>query len=72
MIYVHKMMNGMAHNCGLNWNYTENAGRLCDMISVKDYCKTQREQTFQYIGPGLYNILPQKLRGQSEIDELLV
>ena len=32
------------------------------MISVKEYCRKQREQTFQYIGPRLYNILPRKLR----------
>ena len=26
------------------------------MISVKEFCKSQREQTFHYIGPRLFNI----------------
>ena len=49
-----------------SWEYTENAGRLCEMIGVKQYCKTQREQTFQYIGPRLFNILPRKLRDDTK------
>ena len=62
MIYVHKILNGKVLNCGLDWNTTECSGRLLNMISVKTFCKSQREQTFQYIGPRLYNTLPRKLR----------
>ena len=43
MLYVHKILNGKVHNCGLNWNTTDTAGRLVNMISVKTFCKKQRE-----------------------------
>ena len=55
LIYVHKIINGHTHNCGLTWNNSENSGLLVNMINVKHYSKTLREQSFYYTGPRLHN-----------------
>ena len=62
IIYVHKIINGHTHNCGLTWHNSENSGILVDMINVKQYSKTLREQSFHYTGPRLHNTLPRYLR----------
>ena len=62
LIYVHKIINGQAHNCDLTWKCTDNAGLMLDLVHVKDYSRIQREQSFHYIGPRLHNVLPRYIR----------
>ena len=61
-IYCFKIVNGLTQNCGLNWRYSDLAGININTIKCKKYVNSARMQTFQYMGPRLYNSLPQYLR----------
>ena len=52
----------MVDNCNLNWSYNEYYGTLINSISVGKYYQTLRTQTFQWIGPRLFNCLPRHIR----------
>ena len=61
-IYVWKILNGYAQNCGLSWDYTDKAGTLCKTKKVGKFYQTQRSHSFQWIGPRLFNSLPRHIR----------
>ena len=57
----------MTDNCGLNWNYSNKTGYKFVTVKCCDKAVTRREQSFQYIGPRLYNTLPSYLRMNNEV-----
>ena len=67
IIYCHKILYDMTDNCGLNWNYSDKTGYKFVTVKCRDRAVTRREQSFQYIGPRLYNTLPSYLRMSNEV-----
>ena len=70
ILYVWKIMEGQAPNCGLTWTSSEGrTGRKCDVpqrnTKATAAIQTLREQTFQVNGPQLFNSLPGYLRNIS-------
>ena len=61
-IYTWKIVNGLAPNCNITWNISPDKGTQCNTIKVNKYYKNTRSQTFQYVGPRLYNSLPRYIR----------
>ena len=62
IIYCKKIIMNLTPNCGLKWSYTEKYGYLFEIPKFKEYFKSQRQQSFQYAGPLLFNSLPVHLR----------
>ena len=61
-IYTWKIVNGLVNNCNLSWSYNEYTGTIINTISVGKYYKSLRSQSFQWIGPRLFNSLPRHIR----------
>jgi len=62
IIYCHKIIHNMTDNCGLKWEYSNLFGykfyqQKCGKFAIK-----RREQSFNYIGPRLYNSIPSYLK----------
>ena len=65
MIYVWKIIHGVAPNCGISWTECEERrGRLCEVRKVKgkSFVQNLRRQSFQVAGPKLWNCLPKNVR----------
>ena len=65
IIYVWKIINGLAPNCGIEWtDCEERRGRLCQVRKSKGKSSVQnlRRQSFQVAGPKLWNCLPKNVR----------
>ena len=67
ILYCHKILYNLTDNCGLNWEYSEKTGFKFNILKCRDKAKIRREQSFQYIGPRLYNTLPSNLRMYTEV-----
>ena len=65
IIYVWKIIHGMAPNCGIKWSECEERrGQLCEIRKLRGKCSVQklRRQSFQVAGPRLWNCLPKNVR----------
>ena len=71
ILYTYKILTGQVQNCGINWSNTQNSGTTISEISTHKYFQTQRENSFHYAAPRLFNRLPRSLRDDrtSTIDE---
>ena len=71
ILYIYKILTGQVQNCGINWSNTQNSGTPISEISTHKYFQTQRENSFHYAAPRLFNRLPRSLRDDrtSTIDE---
>ena len=74
IIYTWKILEEMVPNCGIKQVENTRFGRLCQIPPIKKcHSKIQnlRENSFQIIGPKLFNLLPAKIRNLSKcsIDE---
>ena len=74
IIYIWKILEGKVPNCGINKIENERKGRLCFIPALKKSntkIKTLRENSFQVVGPKLFNCLPSNIRNISKcsIDE---
>ena len=67
ILYSWKVITGKTDNCGLTTLYNPLSGTTIDTINVDDYSKSQREQSFHYSAPCLFNILPRYLRDMTEV-----
>ena len=74
IIYTWKILEEMVPNCGIKQVENTRFGRLCQIPPIKK-CQSKiqnlRENSFQIIGPKLFNLLPAKIRNLSKcsIDE---
>ena len=57
----------MTQNCGLKWRFTEKNGYNFEIPKFKKYAVTLREQSFNHMGPRLYNSLPLYLRQNTDL-----
>ena len=60
IIYVWKVIHGVAPNCGIKWTgCEERRGRMCEIkpIRGKSLAQNLRRQSFQVAGPKLWNCL---------------
>ena len=58
IIYVWKVIHGVAPNCGIKWTgCEERRGRMCEIkpIRGKSLAQNLRRQSFQVAGPKLWN-----------------
>ena len=65
IIYVWKIIHGVAPNCGIKWSECEERrGQLCEIRKLRGKCSVQklRRQSFQVAGPRLWNCLPKNVR----------
>ena len=66
ILYIWKILEGKVPNCGITETSNMRLGRLCEIPPMKNNCrskiKTLRENSFQVVGPRLFNCLPQALR----------
>ena len=62
ILYCYKIIMGKTPNCGIEWNHTNVSGTLISEIGVQSYYKTQRENSFYYVAPWLFNRIPRYLR----------
>ena len=65
LLYCYKIIIGQTQNCGLTWNFSDNLGLKIEVPKFKKYFKSQREQSFNYQGPKMFNNLPLYLRGNT-------
>ena len=70
IIYIWKILEGRVPNCGIKETENIRKGRLC-MIPPLKMCsarvKTLRENSFQIVGPKLFNCLPDKIRNKTNV-----
>ena len=71
ILYIYKIITGRVQNCGISWVQNSNSGTSIVEISKKQYFQTQRENSFHYAAPRLFNRLPRTLRDDrtSTMDE---
>ena len=74
IIYSRKILYEYAPNCGLSWDKNETKGTFFNIVhSPNDaplFAKTIRNNSFQYQGPTLFNILPRYIRdNQSDMED---
>ena len=66
ILYIWKILEGEVPNCGITKTENIRLGRFCEIPTLnknsKSKVKTLRENSFQTVGPRLFNSLPQKLR----------
>ena len=64
IIYTWKVLEGMVPNCGIQHTFNDRRGRECLIPAIKGRKPVQnlREQSFQVMGPRLFNSLPKRLR----------
>jgi len=65
IIYVWKVIHGVAPNCGIKWTgCEERRGRMCEIRPNrgKSLAQNLRRQSFQVAGPKLWNCLPKNVR----------
>ena len=70
IIYIWKIIEGRVPNCGIKVQDNNRRGRLCEINPIKKNCsqkiKTLRENSFQIVGPHLFNCLPSKIRNTTK------
>ena len=57
-----KILNQETQNCGLSWNYSKETGYIFKIPKFGKYYTNERRQSFNYMGPSLFNSLPLYLR----------
>ena len=62
ILYVYKIITGQVQNCGINWTNSDNSGTIVAEVGTQKYFQTQRENSFHYTAPRLFNKLPRSLR----------
>ena len=62
MIYCMKILNQETQNCGLTWNYSKETGYQFNIPKFGNFYTNERRQSFNYMGPSLFNSLPLYLR----------
>ena len=60
--YLYKVINRYVDNCGFNTRYTDTAGRKVEVVNINNYSTSHRENSFHFVAPRLFNILPRYLR----------
>ena len=69
IIYIWKILEGRVPNCGITAAHNDRKGRLCTIPTLKkcnQSIQTLRENSFQVVGPKLFNCLPAKIRNTSK------
>ena len=61
-LYAWKILNNKVDNCNLQLEHTDKSGYSFLTNKVGKYFVQNRTQSFQWIGPRLYNALPRYLR----------
>ena len=71
ILYIYKIITGQVQNCGINWKNNLNSGTIVEEIGTQEYFQIQRENSFHYAAPRLFNRLPRSLRDDriSTLDE---
>ena len=62
ILYCMKILNNETQNCGLSWNYSPEYGYVFNVPKFGKYYTSERNQSFNYLGPALFNSLPLYLR----------
>ena len=66
ILYIWKVLEGLAPNCGIEESNSDRAGRQCSLPKIKaktrHKIKTLRNQSFQIHDPQLFNTLPKHHR----------
>ena len=62
LLYCMKILNKETQNCGLHWNYTPDTGYIFTIPKFGKYFTQERQQSFNFVGPSLFNSLPLYLR----------
>ena len=57
-----KVLNKETQNCGLSWNYSSECEILFNVPKFGKFYSKERNQSFKYLGPALFNSLPLCLR----------
>ena len=57
-----KILDSETQNCGLSWTYSPEFGYLFNVPKFGQYYTSVRNQSFNYLGPALFNSLPLYLR----------
>jgi hypothetical protein len=74
ILYIWKVLEGLAPNCGIEESNSDRAGRQCSLPKIKaktrHKIKTLRNQSFQIHGPQLFNTLPKHLRNMKRCSVL--
>ena len=60
--YSYNLLRSLTSNCGLSWCYQDKHNTMMSTASMAKYSKSQRAQSFQYIGPHNFNCFPSYLR----------
>ena len=80
ILYTYKVINGLTPKCGLSTEYNDRTGLLVKTKYLGPYYKNLRTNSFHYIAPRLFNLLPRYLRDNKKstyqdwklkLDELL-
>ena len=69
IIYTWKILEGKVPNCGITSHENARKGRLCIIPALKrsnQKIQTLRENSFQIIGPRLFNCLPSNIRNKTK------
>ena len=71
ILYIYKIITGQVQNCRINWTNTSNSGTIVAEVGTQEYFQIQRENSFHYAAPRLFNRLPRSLRDDrnSTLDE---
>ena len=70
VIYTWKVLEELVPNCGLeSKNESERLGRTCSVPKLKGSTKTKnlRDNSFQSLGPKIFNSLPKELRNITKV-----
>ena len=69
IIYTWKILEGLVPNCGINLTNSDRRGRSCIIPTSRGstIVKNLREQSFQVMGPKLFNILPKQIRNMQKV-----
>ena len=60
--YSYNLLRSLTSNCGLSWCYQDKHNTMMSTASMAKYSKSQRAQSFQYIGQHNFNCFPSYLR----------
>ena len=69
IIYIWKILEGRVPNCGIDQMENLRLGRLCRIQPInrcKSRIQTLRENSFQVVGPRLFNSIPANIRNLSK------
>ena len=69
IIYTWKILEGRVPNCGIDQIDDSRKGRLCKIdpiVKCRSRIQTLRENSYQIVGPKLFNSIPAKIRNLSK------